>query len=200
MKRMTKAALYARVSTDAQQKEGTIESQLAELRKQVAAAGHELVKEYIDDGYSGSLLDRPGLDQLRADAKADVYDAVHFLDFDRVTRDVSYQRIIIAELLTRRKQIIIKGRNYVDIPENKFTVTVLGAVAEFERAKIIERTTRGRLHKLRKGELSSNGHRIYGYDYVRKSPTSPAALVVNEQQGRSFAPSSRCSQAANSAS
>jgi DNA invertase Pin-like site-specific DNA recombinase len=59
---------------------------------------------------------------------------------------------------------------------------VLGAVAEFERAKIIERTTRGRLHKLRRGELSSNGHRIYGYDYVRKSNRSPAALVVNEQQ------------------
>jgi predicted site-specific integrase-resolvase len=66
IKHMTKAALYARVSTDAQQKEGTIESQLAELRKQVADAGHELVKEYVDDGYSGTLLDRPGLDQLRA--------------------------------------------------------------------------------------------------------------------------------------
>ena len=86
---MTKAALYARVSTDAQQKEGTIESQLAELRKQVAADGHELVKEYLDDGYSGSLLGRPGLDQLRADAKFDVYDAIHFLDADRITRDVS---------------------------------------------------------------------------------------------------------------
>jgi hypothetical protein len=45
------------------------------------------------------LLDRPGPDQLRADAKSDVYDAIHFLDFDRVTCDVSYQRIIIAELL-----------------------------------------------------------------------------------------------------
>jgi DNA invertase Pin-like site-specific DNA recombinase len=86
---MTKAALYARVSTDGQQKEGTIESQLAELRKQVAADGHELVKEYLDDGYSGSLLGRPGLDQLRADAKFDVYDAIHFLDADRITRDVS---------------------------------------------------------------------------------------------------------------
>jgi site-specific DNA recombinase len=51
-----------------------------------------------------------------------------------------------------------------------------------ERAKIIERTTRRRLHKLRQGELSSNGHRIYGYDYVRKSATSPAALVVNDEQ------------------
>src|SRR6516162_4012742 len=66
---MTKAALYARVSTDGQQKDGTIASQLAELRKQVAAAGHELVKEYIDDGYSDTLLDRPALDQLRADLK-----------------------------------------------------------------------------------------------------------------------------------
>ena len=101
---MRKAALYARVSTDGQQKEGTIESQLAELRKQVAAAGHELVKEYIDNGYSGTLLDRPGLGQLRADAKSDVYDAIHFLDADRITRDVSYQRIIIAELLKRGKQ------------------------------------------------------------------------------------------------
>jgi DNA invertase Pin-like site-specific DNA recombinase len=167
---------------DGQQKEGMIGSQLAELGKQVAAAGHELVKEYIDDGYSGSLLDRPGLDQLRADAKSDVFDAIHFLDADRITRDVSYQRIIIAELLKRGKQIIIKGKNYVDLPENKFTVTVLGAVAEFERAKIIERTRRGRLHKLRRGELSSNGHRIYGYDYIRKSPTSPAALVVNDER------------------
>jgi site-specific DNA recombinase len=51
-----------------------------------------------------------------------------------------------------------------------------------ERAKIIERTTRGRLHRLRMGELSSNGHRIYGYDYVRKTATAPAALVINEEQ------------------
>jgi hypothetical protein len=51
-----------------------------------------------------------------------------------------------------------------------------------ERAKIIERTTRGRLHRLRMGELSSNGHRIYGYDYVRKTATAPAALVTNEEQ------------------
>jgi site-specific DNA recombinase len=80
------------------------------------------------------------------------------------------------------KQIIIKGRDYVNNPENKFTVTVLGAVAELERAKIIERTTRGRLHRLRMGELSSNGHRIYGYDYVRKTATAPAALVINEEQ------------------
>ena len=68
---MTKAALYARVSTDAQQKEGTIESQLVELRKQIAAAGHVLAGEYIDNGYTGMLLDRPALNRMRADVKTD---------------------------------------------------------------------------------------------------------------------------------
>jgi site-specific DNA recombinase len=62
------------------------------------------------------------------------------------------------------------------------TLQMLGVFSEYERAKIIERTTRGRLHKLRMGEMSSNGHRIYGYTYVKKTPTAPATLAVNEEQ------------------
>ena len=50
MDRMAKAALYARVSTDAQQKEGTIESQVAELKRQIAAAGHLLVRNTSTTG------------------------------------------------------------------------------------------------------------------------------------------------------
>jgi DNA invertase Pin-like site-specific DNA recombinase len=179
---MKRAVLYARVSTDAQQKEGTIESQVLELKRQIAATGDVLVKEYTDNGYSGTLLDRPALEALRRDVRTPLFDAVYFLDTDRIARDVAYQTIILGELLKYGKQIIIKGRDYVNNPENKFTVTVLGAVAELERAKIIERTTRGRLHRLRMGEMSSNGHRIYGYDYVRKTTTAPAALVINEHQ------------------
>ena len=179
---MKRAVLYARVSTDAQQKEGTIDSQVFELKRQIAAAGDVLVKQYVDDGYSGTLLDRPALEELRRDVRTNLFDAVYFLDTDRIARDVAYQTIILGELIKHSKQIIIKGKDYVNNPENKFTITVLGAVAELERAKIIERTTRGRLHRLRMGELSSNGHRIYGYDYVRKTATAPAALVINEQQ------------------
>jgi site-specific DNA recombinase len=52
----------------------------------------------------------------------------------------------------------------------------------FERAKIIERTTRGRLHRLRMGEMSSNGHHIYGYHYVKKTSAAPATLAINEEQ------------------
>ena len=83
---MTKAALYARVSSDAQQKEGTIESQVAELKRQIAAAGHVLVKEYIDDGFPGPVLDRPALNRLREEIKTNLFDAVYFLDADRIAR------------------------------------------------------------------------------------------------------------------
>jgi DNA invertase Pin-like site-specific DNA recombinase len=48
-----------------QAKEGTIESQVLALRKQIAAAGHEIVREYIDDGYPGARLDRPALDEMQ---------------------------------------------------------------------------------------------------------------------------------------
>jgi site-specific DNA recombinase len=179
---MTKAALYARVSTDAQQKEGTIESQLVELRRQIAVAGHVLAAEYIDDGYTGTLLDRPALNRMRADLKTDRFDRIYFLAADRIAREVEYQRIIVGELLKHGKQITINGKDYEQNPENKLTLTMLGAFAEFERAKIIERTTRGRLHRLRMGEMSSNGHRIYGYHYVRKTSTAPATLAINEEQ------------------
>src|SRR5580700_8770249 len=108
MKCMQRAALYARVSTDAQQKEGTIESQVAELKRQIAAAGHVLVKEYIDDGYTGTEIDRPGLKQLRMDVKTGVFDAIYFLDFDRIARELAYQSIVLSELVKHGKQIIIK--------------------------------------------------------------------------------------------
>jgi site-specific DNA recombinase len=97
---MTKAALYARVSTDAQQKEGTIESQLVELKKQITAAGHVLAEEYIDDGYTGMLLDRPALNRMRADLKTCRFDRIYFLAADRIAREVEYQRIIVSELFS----------------------------------------------------------------------------------------------------
>jgi DNA invertase Pin-like site-specific DNA recombinase len=176
-----RAVLYARVSTDVQQKEGTIESQVVTLRRQILAAGQELVREYIDDGYSGTLLTRPGLEQLRSDLKADVFDVVHFLAADRIARDAAYQSIIVGELISHGKQIIINGVNYENIPESKVTLTILGAVAEFERAKIIERMMRGKLHRLQKGEMIG-GQGPYGYEHVCKTAERPATLAPKEPE------------------
>ncbi len=69
-----RVAIYARVSTQAQEARGTIGSQLAALRPRVAAEGDELVAEFCDDGYSGARLDRPGLDGLRDAAEAGLLD------------------------------------------------------------------------------------------------------------------------------
>src|SRR6516165_2166022 len=166
---MKKAVLYARVSSDLQKKERTIESQITELKSQIKEAGAVLVKEYVDDGYSGARLDRPALEELRRDVKTPLFDSIYFLNTDRIARDVTYQ-------------IIINGRDYIENPENKFTLTVLGAVAELEKAKIIERFTRGKQHKLRQGSVPTQGSRMYGYDYIRKTQTSPGTLVLNERE------------------
>ena len=114
---MKRAVLYARVSTDAQQKEGTIESQVLELKRQIAAAGDVLVKEYVDDGYSGTLLDRPALEELRRDLRTPLFDAVYFLDTDRIARDVAYQTIILGELLKYGKQISSRAGITSTIPK-----------------------------------------------------------------------------------
>ena len=184
MESMKRAVLYARVSTDRQKEEGTIESQIAELKRQIDAAGDELVKEYIDDGHSGKYLDRPALDELRNDLKTDVFDAVYFLCADRIARELMHQNIIVGELLKHKKRIIISCKDYEENPENKFALSVFGAVAEFERAKIAERMTRGKLHRLRTGQLLSQGHTIYGYAYAKKTESSPPALVVNEAEAK----------------
>src|SRR5262245_49587746 len=114
---MNRAVLYARVSTDAQQKEETIESQLFELRKQIAGAGHELVKEYIDDGYTGTLLDRPALNELRADLKTNFFETVYFHSADRIARDVEHQMIIVGELVKYGKQMVVGGKGYEETAE-----------------------------------------------------------------------------------
>jgi site-specific DNA recombinase len=114
---MKKAVLYARVSTDAQEKEGTIKSQLFELKRQIAAAGDVLVKEYIDDGYSGTMLDRPALEKLRADLKTGLFDTIYFHSADRIARDVAHQIIIVGELLKYGKRITINGKDYQQNPK-----------------------------------------------------------------------------------
>jgi site-specific DNA recombinase len=180
---MKKAVIYARVSSDLQKKEGTIESQILELKKQVEKNGDVLIEEYIDEGLSGAILDRPAMNKLREDLKVkDKFDVIYFLNADRIAREVTYQTIIISEIIKYKKDVIINGKDYKNDPENKFTLTVLGAVAELERAKITERTGRGRQLKIRQGVIMAPGSQIFGYDHHKKSDSSPAYYTVNEKE------------------
>lgn len=178
---MKKVCYYARVSTSLQEEKGTIESQKTELINQIKKDGNILVKEYIDNGWSGARLDRPALDELRNDIKTDLFDAVYFLDSDRIARDVSYQNIIISELLKYEKDIIIKGKSYIHNSENKFTLTVLGAVNELEKAKIVERMMRGRREHARQGSIVDAGG-LLGYDHIKKTENTRGYYKINEEQ------------------
>jgi DNA invertase Pin-like site-specific DNA recombinase len=71
------------------------------LKRQITVAGHVLVKEYKDDGHTRTLLDRPALNQLRADLKTDLFDAVHFLAADRIACAVAYNCIYCCVCLRR---------------------------------------------------------------------------------------------------
>ena len=79
---MTLISTYARVSTARQEEARTIEVQLGTLRDFARERGYTIVKEYIDDGWSGDILARPSLDQLREDAKKKMWQAVLIYDPD----------------------------------------------------------------------------------------------------------------------
>src|SRR4051794_40568420 len=94
----TRAALYARVSTDEQRDGNTIQSQIAELEKFAEHNGWPIQGRYIDEGWSGALLARPELDRLRDDANAALFDVVLVNDVDRLARDVAHLGVIKRDL------------------------------------------------------------------------------------------------------
>jgi len=163
-----RAAIYARVSTEKQNKEKTIESQLEDLRKFCRDNNLILVKEYVDDGWSGETLARPALGQLRDDASKGLFDVVCIHSPDRLARKFIYQGLVIEELKKKGIEVFFLNRRISDTPEDQLLLGVQGLIAEYEKAKILERTRRGRLHKARMGRIV--GHPApYGYRYIKGS-------------------------------
>ena len=86
METLITVAIYARTSTDLQEKEHTIGSQLDALRKYAQDKGYQVFREYLDEGYSGATLDRPGLDRLRDDPSSGEFRIVLIHSPDRLAR------------------------------------------------------------------------------------------------------------------
>lgn len=121
---MKKAAIYARVSTDRQEEQSTIESQLAELREVCRWQGVNVVKEYIDHGFSGTNLIRPGLDRLRDDTANGRFQAVYSLSPDRLARKYLYQLLILDELRKQGIEIVFLDKPVTDRPENQLPLGI----------------------------------------------------------------------------
>ena len=176
---MTNAALYTRVSTDLQEKEGTIASQQEALREFAAAKGYTIVAEYTDDGYSGAKLQRPGLDRLRDALQTGDFYVVLFHSPGRLSRTALHQALVIEELDRAHVQPEFLNFAVDDSPESKMLFGMQGLFAEYERVKIAERTRRGKLYHAKQGALVGR-YEPYGYTFVRRTDGQRAHLEVNE--------------------
>ena len=176
-------AIYARVSTERQEREQTIESQLALLRAWVQAQGHALNPDHVftDEGYSGSRLDRPGLDALRDAAREAAFQAVAVLSPDRLARRYAYQVLLLEELRRVGCQVVFLHHPISDDPNDQLLLQIQGAIAEYERALLAERFRRGKLQKARAGQYVG-GKAPYGYRYVPKREGVPGHLVIDEPE------------------
>jgi site-specific DNA recombinase len=165
-----RVALYARVSGEQQAKEDTIDSQLEAVTQRIARDGRECDPElrFVDDGYSGSILVRPGLERLRDQAAAGAIDRLYMLDPDRLSRKYAYQVLILEELTQCGVEVVFLRNPVGRGPEQELLLQVQGMIAEYERAKIMERCRRGKQHAARRGSVNVLSGAPYGYRYVGK--------------------------------
>jgi DNA invertase Pin-like site-specific DNA recombinase len=134
-----KAAIYARVSTVDQEPE----NQLRELRRYVEARGWSPV-EYTDRGVSGAKDRRPALDQLLADARRRRFDVVVCWRLDRLGRNLRHLITLLDDLQALGVAFVSLAEGIdATTPAGKLQMHILGAIAEFERGRIVERVRAG---------------------------------------------------------
>ncbi|UCC30023.1 MAG: recombinase family protein [Phycisphaerales bacterium] len=165
-----RAALYARVSSDQQTQQGTIASQLADLRQRIEADGLAIDEElcFIDDGYSGSTLVRPALDRLRDVAYAGGFERLYVHSPDRLARKYAWQVLLVEELQRGGVELVFLNRTIGVSPEEDLLLQMQGMIAEYERTKIMERSRRGKRHAARRGSVNVLAAAPYGYRYIGK--------------------------------
>ena len=179
---MKTVALYARVSTSQQEKEATIESQLALLLVYAQKEGYLVPDEYqfADQAVSGSTLARPGLDRLRDLATTGILQIVLCLSPDRLARNFSHQRFILDEFEKNEVRVIFLNQPLLgDSPQEQLLLNVQGVFAEYERTAISDRMRRGRRYKLSQA-LSVPWPVPYGYRYQEATASQNSAWIVDE--------------------
>ena len=162
------AALYIRVSTDAQREEGySIEAQQEMLVAYCVSRGIKDYRLYIDGGFSGSNIERPEMTRLIADIRLGRISHVIVYKLDRLSRSQKDTLYLIEDIL------IPHGVSFVSLNENMDTATPIGramlgimsAFAQLERETIRERTRMGMKERVKSGLWPGGGKIPFGYDY-----------------------------------
>src|SRR4029453_9855556 len=162
--------MYARVSSDQQAQTQTIASQVAAFRDAIPADDCVLLPacEFIDEGYSGATLVRPGLERLRDLCASGGIERLYVHSPDRLARKYAYQVLLIDEFQRMGIEVVFLNRELTQSPEDELLLQVQGMVAEYARAKILERSRRGKRHAAHVGNVTVRSGAPYGYRYVNK--------------------------------
>jgi len=173
-----RVATYTRISTDEEHQPFSLEAQSERLGSYVRSQDNwQLARRYTDQ-MSGSTLERPGLEQALADARANCYDMLLVYRVDRLCRSVR----ALAQLLEELDHAGVSFRSATEpfdtgTAAGRMMVQMLGVFAEFERATLIDRVIAGMERKAARGEWLG-GHAPYGYRLNRDT----ALLEPNEAE------------------
>lgn len=160
---MSKAAIYVRVSTAEQAEKGySLDTQLADCRRKAAELDATEIEEFIDDGYSGEFIDRPALARLRSRLDGRQFAYVIVYDPDRLARNLAHQLIITEEIEKAGSQLLFVSVNFEQSPEGKLFYSIRGAISDYEKEKIKERSLRGKRGKAAKGKIIADA-KPFGY-------------------------------------
>ena len=185
MNGIIRPALYARVSSQKQADEKTIESQCHAIRDRIARDGFVLQEQnvFCDNGYSGAELLRPALEQLRDRVHSSLINRIYVLSQDRLSRKASHHAILQEEFLKAHCDVVyLNNEGIPNTPESVLLLQMQSAIAEYEREKILERTRRGRRHAASTGRLSVFGKAPYGYRYEGSGLTATWVVDAIESE------------------
>jgi site-specific DNA recombinase len=176
-----KAIGYCRVSTDEQAKGYSLQTQKEAIERCAKERGYKLVSFFQDD-YSGMRLDRPGLDKLREYVARHKVSVLVVYDIDRLSRVRGHQWMIEEELSKWGVTVEYALGQYANTDEGRLQKGIRAEIAEYERAKILERMQRGKRGKAQAGHVIVAGRAPYGYREV--SEPHKSWLEINDDEAQ----------------
>ena len=180
-----KAAIYGRVSTDNQEREGTsLQTQLENCLTYCQSKGYD-VSYRFSEAYSGLSLERPELDTLRDLVRAEAIDVIVIYSLDRLSRDPTHGVILTQEFERYGVTLEAVSESVESTELGKLINYIRGFASKLEAEKIRERTMRGKHAKLNCGKMpQGTGVGMYGYNWnketKRREVNQVEAVIVRE--------------------
>lgn len=169
---MKTAAIYIRVSTEAQYEEGySIDAQKEQLSAYCISKGIKKYEFYIDGGWSGSNIDRPEMQRLIKDIKDEKISHVIVYKLDRLSRSQKDTLYLIEDVFNPYGVDFVSLNESMDTstPMGRLMLGILSAFAQLERENIRMRTRMGMKERVKSGLWMGGGRIPFGYDYDKEN-------------------------------